>query len=286
MISKIYPLTVLILAGTCGVCAEAEESTAGTEKDPEIASYFFIGGELLAFVEGTPVRTSRVTQSHLYIEEEGQSRVLGTDTRIGLKNTPVLANAFIEVEDFEYALTNLAAGREEVRLLSELSFSQSMNEGEIGDIRSINPNVQDEELISQETEFREQMERQIDDLRMLEDSWSDTLSVGFTLKPRQNMQGVYVVCGLAFRNDDASSHTEQGSRLAVHYLGDFEAGVPRSFRLNKPLERFRPFATDCELFFFQGNAQPVAHTHARNLRPLNQEETTQVKAMLNEVLSN
>ncbi|MCB1124342.1 MAG: hypothetical protein KJT03_22510, partial [Verrucomicrobiae bacterium] len=266
---------------------QIQANSDNPEKNNRIEAYFFISGDLLAFVKGKPFVTSQVSNSQIFISRNGSNEALDANTTIGFRPKPAVANTFLNVDAFEYSLVNHQTARKEVRLLSELSYSQSMSDGEIGAIRSINPEIPDEDLISQEQEYRERMERQIDDLRMLENQWVDTLSLKFTLTPNQSMSNVYVVCGLSFdQAKDEEEKIEKGSRMAVHFLGDLEGEKSKNFRFNKRLERFDPINTNCELFFFQGNAEPVAHTSARKLRPLNAEEAEQVRALLSQALSN
>lgn len=253
----------------------------------EVDAYFFLSGDLIVFVEDAPSLVSKVSKDKLYIQKEGHEQAVGLDTRIGLKITPVVANAFLKVEGFDYMLSNQAIGRKEVRMLSELSFSQSMSDEEVGDIRSMNPMIEDRDLVDQEDAFRQQMERQIDDLRMLEEPWLDSVRMKFTVTPSQDMRDVYVVCGLAYRGmSEAREQGIEGSRMIVHYLGHLNEGVSKSFQFDRSLERFQAVDSDCELFFYEGNAKPIAHTLARKLRPLNKEETTQVRDLLSRTLSN
>lgn len=284
---RIFPLVpAFLLWLTCSTAQAAPKSPA-TEPGNPIAAYFFLSGDLLAFVEEKSYAASHLTPNQMYILKDGKSQPVSVDTPIGLKITPVVTEAFVELDDFDFSLTNERAARKEVRLLSELSYSRSMSDGEIGDIRSINPDIQDQELISQEQEFREKMERQIDDLRMLEDNWADTLNLTFTLTPNQTMSDVYVVCGLSYDQDkESADKIKKGSRMVVHFLGDLQKGGAKTFRFLKHLDRFAPENPECELFFFKGKAEPVAHTSARKLRPLNAEEAAQVRNLLGKVLSN
>ena len=277
---QVYLRFILVL-GLSASYASPSNHTA------EVEGYFFLSADLIVFHEDTPSVASKVTEVNIYILKGVQELAVSRDTRIGLKMTPVVTEAFLKLEDFDYVLSNRAVGRKEVGMLSELSYSHSMSEGEVGDIRSINPNVDDQTLLSQEEAFRDQMGREIDDLRMLEEGWVDSVSLKFTVTASQDLQAVYVVCGLSYSEKRESSENERdGSRMVVHYLGDLKEGESIPFQCLRHLERFQAVESDCELFFFQGNAEPVAHTLARKLRPLNKEETAQVRAYLSQRLNN
>ena len=278
-----HTLKAFLFCGLIGV-AFCLSVNLNANEGKETAAYFFIGGELLVFVNDTPHKVSRVTSDQIQIEQDGIERSVSVNNRIGLKPTPVITPAFVEIDDFDYFPSNRAAAREEVRILSELSYSQSMSDGEVGDIRSINPDWQDQELINQEEEFRTQMEGQVDDLRMLEDPWMDTITLQLTLTPKQDLEDVYLVCGISY--DQGGVENNKGSRMIVHYLGSLGEGVAESFSITKPLERFKAVDSQCELFFYTGNAEPVAQPLANKFRPLNSEEAQQVRDLLKGALNN
>ena len=256
--------------------------TNSTELETQVSSYFFISAELLTFIDQKPFPAVGVSKKRIYVSKDGAIEELKLSAPIGLKLKPCVTDVFIKVEDPAITFDNTHAARVELRLWSELSYSQSASDAEISDLRTSIPGTPNDELISQEEGYREFMENSIDEGRMHEDRFADTVNMKFTLSPNQDMEEVYVACGISYDLPTSKSKEPQrGSRMAVHYLGNLSEGTPAVFNIRKPFARFKPVNVKCELFFYKGKAEPIAHTLSRKLRALNMEEAVQVRELLN-----
>jgi hypothetical protein len=216
--------------------SEAEKSII------EENSYYFVGAGLLAYIDGNPYPAIGVSEKRINVQVNGSIRKLKMSAPIGLMLKPCLSDKFIQVEDFGFSFSNLRAARAEVRMLSDLSFSQSASDAEIADIRGFHSEpVPDQELLYQEEGYRELLENQIEDNRMKEDSVVDTLNLKFTLMPNADLKKAYLVCGVSFDLPESSSNSNpRGSRMAVHFLGDLEKGVSKTVSIHKAFDRNGP----------------------------------------------
>lgn len=256
--------------------------TNSTESETQLSSYFFIGAELLTFIDEKPYPAVSVSKKHILARKDGTTEEIKLSAPIGLKLTPCVSDVFIKVEDPAITFDNTHAARAELRLWSELSYSQSASDAEIADLRTSTPGTPSDELISQEEEFREFLEDSIDEGRMNEDRIVDTVNLKLRLNPNTDMNDVYVAYGISYDLPKSKSmNPQRGSRMAVHYLGDLREAGAETFRIRKQFARFKPTNFKCEFFFYKGKAEPIAHTLSRKLRELNAEEAIQVRELLN-----
>lgn len=255
--------------------------TLSAESEARTVSYFFIGADLLTFIDEESHPAIGVSKKRIHANRNGVIEELKLSAPVGLKLKPCVTDDFIKVEDPSITFDNVHAAQAELRKWSELNFSQSASDGEIADLRTSIPGTPSSELVSQEEGFREFLEDGIDEGRMHEDSLADTVNLKFTLIPNSDMDAVYIAYGISYDLPKSKMKDPQrGSRMAVHYVGDLSKDSPQIVHIRQRFARFKPDNFKCELFFYKGKAEPVAHTLSRKLRKLDNEEADQVKELL------
>jgi len=271
-----------LLISILAVQAELEPDQSAGTLEAQAVSYFFVSAELLAFINEKPYPAVGVSKKRILASKDGAIEQLKLTAPIGLKLKPCVSDDFIKVEDPAITFASAHAARAELRLWSELSYSQSASDAEIADLRTTIPGTPADELVSQEEGYRQFMEERIDEGRMNEDRIVDTVNLKFKLSPNAYMDDVYIACGISYDLPKGKSkEPKRGSRMAVHYLGNLSKGSPEIFHIRKQFDRFKPVNMKCELFFYKGKAEPIAHTLSRKLRELNREEAVEVRELLN-----
>lgn len=274
-------LLVFIIVQTEAAADNAGQSGSKDLNNPSQA-YFFIGAEVLTFIEDVPCPALTVSGNRIYARKDGTVEAVKLSAPIGLKLKPCVTHDFISLTDPAITYDNALATRRELRLWSELSYSQSASDAEIADLRTTIPGTPRDELLSQEEGYRDLIEDRIDEGRMHEDVNIDTVNLKFTLKPDSDMTDVYVAIGISYDLQKGKSEDNpRGSRMAVHYLGNLSGGSSNTLRIRKTFDPFNPVNVKCELFFYKGEANPIAHTFSRKLRKLTQTEASQVRELIN-----
>ena len=263
------------------IAATSPDQTDLRETDGPPHAYFFIGAELLTFIDDVPYPALTVSGKRIFAKKDDTVEAVKLDAPIGLKLTPCVTNDFLGLEEPAITYHNSYAARRELRLWSELSYSQSASDAEIADLRTTIPGTPRDELLSQEEGYRDLIEDRIDEGRMHEDVNIDTVNLKFTVTPNADMNGVYVAIGISYDLPKGQSEDiQRGSRMAVHYLGKLSGSSSEAIRIRKTVAPFEPVNVKCELFFYKGEANPIAHTFSRKLRKLTETEASQVRELI------
>lgn len=281
----LIPLSILVaMSAAVASPAQVQEVVEAERKEDNAHSYSFVGGVLMGFIGNDTYPANRVSEKHIFLDVDGKERKVKMNSPIGLGLRHYLSDKLVQVTEFDVSFSNQSAAQAELRLLSELAYSQSASDTEITDVRDFHGGSQpNAELLYQEEGYRDRIENQIDEGRMFEDSIADTVNTHFTLNPITDLSDAYVVIGVSFDLPKATSSGKQrGSRMAVHYLGNLKAGVPKDFEIRKRFSPFYPRKTRYDLFLFDGNATPVAHTFSKGLRHLTRKEAEELKKKLRE----
>lgn len=274
-------LLVFIIVQTKAATGSAGQPGSQDLNNPSHA-YFFIGADLLTFIDEVPRPALTVSGNRIHARKDGTVETVKLSAPIGLKLKPCLTHDFISLTDPAITYDNALAARREVRLWSELSYSQSASDAEIADLRTVIPGTPSDALLNQEEGYRDLIEDRIEDGRMHEDVTIDTVNLKFTLNPDSDMTDVYVAIGISYDLPKGNTEDSQrGSRMAVHYLGNLSGGSSNTLRIRKTFDPFKPVNVKCELFFYKGEANPIAHTFSRKLRKLTQTEASQVRELIN-----
>ncbi len=262
----------------------AQEPVKSQPKAEPTQAYLFTSGAVIGFINDKAYPATRVSEKHIFLDVKGKQRKVKMNSPIGLGLKKSISDKLVQVTESQVSFSNQSAARTELRLLSELAYSQSANDTEITDVRDFyggsQPNT---EILYQEEGYRDRIENQIDEGRMHEDTIADTVQVKLTLNPTEDLDGAYLVVGVSYDLPNTLSKAKKrGSRMAVHYLGDLEAGVPKRFEFRKRFSPFYPRNNRNEIFLFEGNAEPIAHTLSKGLQALTAEQAEELSKHLSD----